>query len=202
MAVAIVAAALAGAATAWFVTREPARPTLERATLFDAGRPLPEPGLTDQLGRDFGLDRLRGRWSLLFFGFTHCPDICPLTLATLAETRRLLADLPHDAQPGVVFVSVDPERDTAAALARYVGHFDPEFTGATGGGEVIEAFTRALGVAVVLGAPGDDGSYTVDHSAAVFLVNPRAELVAVFGTPHEAGVIAEDYRRIVSAARG
>ena len=202
MAVAVAAAALAGMTAAWFVTREPARPVLERATLFDAGRPLPEPRLVDHLGRDYGLDRLRGRWTLMFFGFTHCPDVCPLTLATLAETRRLLAGLPREQQPGVAFVSVDPHRDTATVLSRYVGHFDPEFTGVTGGSAALDAFTRALGVAVILGAPAEDGSYTVDHSAAIFLVNPQAELVAVFGTPHEAAIIADDYRRIVAAAPG
>lgn len=202
MAAAVAAAALAGALTAHLIAREPAQPELSRATLIDPGRPLPEPALTDQLGRDFGLDRLRGRWTLLFFGFTHCPDVCPVTLATLAEARRLLAALPPEAQPAVAFVSVDPRRDTAAVLARYVGHFDPEFTGVTGGGDAVEAFTRALGVAVILGEPGADGGYTVDHSAAVFLVNPQAELVAVFGAPHEAAVIADDFRRIVAAARG
>jgi len=201
MAVAVCAAALAGMAAAYVVTRAPARPTLERATLFDAGRPLAEPGLVDHLGRPYGLDRLRGRWTLLFFGFTHCPDVCPLTLATLAEARRLLADLPSADQPAVALVSVDPQRDTAAVLSRYVAHFDPEFTGVGGGAAAIEAFTKSLGVAVIVGAPGEDGSYTVDHSAAVFLVDPQAELVAVFGTPHEAAVIAGDYRRIVAAAR-
>lgn len=202
MAVAVAAAALAGMAAAYFVTRAPERPALERATLFDAGRPLPEPGLVDHIGRDFGLDRLRGHWTLLFFGFTNCPDVCPLTLATLAETRRLLAGLPRETQPVVAFVSVDPRRDTAAVLSRYVGHFDPEFTGVTGGSSAIEAFAKSLGVAVILGEPGEDGSYTVDHSAALFLVDPRAELVAVFGAPHEAALIAEDYRRIVAADRG
>jgi protein SCO1/2 len=201
LATAVVVAAIAGAFTAYLVTREPARPVLERATLFDAGRPLPAPALVDHLGRDFGLDRLRGRWTLLFFGFTHCPDVCPLTLATLAEARRLLAGLPPPAQPAVAFVSVDPRRDTAAALSRYVSHFDPEFTGVTGAAAAIESFTRALGVAVVMGAPAEDGSYTVDHTAAIFLVSPAAELTAVFGAPHEAAVIAEDYRRIVAAAR-
>lgn len=202
MAVAVAAAALGGMAAAYFATREPARPALERATLFDAGRPLAEPGLVDHLGRDFGLDRLRGRWTLMFFGFTHCPDVCPLTLATLAETRRLLAGLPREQQPAVAFVSVDPRRDTAAVLSRYVGHFDAEFTGVTGGSAALDAFTKGLGIAVMIGAPGEDGSYTVDHSAAVFLVNPQAELVAVFGAPHEAAVMADDYRRIVAAAAG
>lgn len=202
MVAAVAAAALAGALVAHFIARAPTRPVLERATLFASARPVPEIRLVDHLGRDFGRERLRGRWTLMFFGFTNCPDVCPLTLASLAEARRLLADLPRDQQPAVDFVTVDPRRDTAAVLSRYVGHFDPEFIGVTGGTEDIESFTRALGVAVIAGAPGEDGSYTVDHTASVFLVSPQAELVAVFGAPHEAAVIAEDYRRIVAAARG
>ena len=200
-AVALVAA-LAGALLAWQLARPPETPSLEHATWLTAARPVPPLALTDHLGRDFGVERLRGRWTLVFFGFTHCPDICPTTLATLAAARRQLADLPADRRPGVLFVSVDPGRDTPQLIGRYVGHFDPDFTGATGSAAAIEALTRALGVAVILGAPHEDGSYTVDHSAAVFLVDPPAAVAAVFGTPHVAQSIVEDYRRIVAAARG
>jgi protein SCO1/2 len=195
-----VAGALAGVATAFFLTRtDPAPPALERATLFETSRPLPEIALRDQSERAFGLERMRGRWTLLFFGFTNCPDICPTTLATLAEARRQLADLPPEEIPDVVLATVDPARDTPAVLARYVAHFDPSFTGITGSAESIGALTRDLGVAVMIGAPAGDGSYTVDHSAAIFLIDPAAAFTALFSTPHDASVIARDYRRIVSA---
>lgn len=195
-----VAGALAGVATAWLLTRaEPAPPALERATLFEASRPLPAIALQDQSERTFDLARMRGHWTLLFFGFTNCPDVCPTTLATLAEVRRQLADLPPDQIPDVVLATVDPARDTPAALARYVAHFDPSFTGITGSPESIGAFTRDLGVAVMIGAPAADGSYTVDHSAAVFLIDPDAAYAGLFGAPHDAGTIARDYRRIVAA---
>ncbi|MGE0030016.1 MAG: SCO family protein [Steroidobacteraceae bacterium] len=195
-----VAGALAGVATAYFLTRtEPAPPVLERATLFEAPRPLPAIALQDQSERTFDLGRMRGHWTLLFFGFTNCPDVCPTTLATLAEVRRQLADLPPDELPEVVLATVDPVRDTPAALARYVAHFDPSFTGITGSRESIEAFTRDLGVVVMIGEPAADGSYTVDHSAAVFLVDPTAAFTALFSAPHDAATIARDYRRIVSA---
>lgn len=196
---AVFIALLAGIATAFLVTRGEPPPALDRATLFEASRPLPEFALVDQGGARFDADRLRDRWTLLFFGFTHCPDVCPTTLATLAEVRRQLADLPPAARPEVVLVSVDPARDTPELLARYVRHFDPAFTGATGSPEAIGALTRDLGVAVFVGAPAGDGNYTVDHSAAVFLVDPSAAMTALFGTPHEAGAIARDYRRIVAA---
>lgn len=176
-------------------------PVLEQATLLDAARPLPEFALTDNQGRNFGRDSLRGHWTLMFFGFTNCPDLCPTTLAALADVRRQLKDLPQGEIPAVTFVSVDPARDTPEALDRYVAHFDPQFLGVTGPPQAIEVLTRHLGVAVFIGAAEEDGSYTVDHTAAIFLIDPGAAMKAVFGSPHVAGVIARDYLSIVAAAR-
>jgi protein SCO1/2 len=196
----MLAGALAGVATAFVFMRTTAvPPALERATVFEAPRPLPAIALVDQTGETFDLQRLRGHWTLLFFGFTNCPDICPTTLATLAEARRQLADLAPGALPDVVLVTVDPARDTPGALARYVAHFDPSFAGVTGSQESIDALARELGVAVLIGAPAVDGAYTVDHSAAIFVIDPAAAFTAVFGAPHAAAAIARDYRRIVAA---
>jgi len=196
----VVAGILTGVASALVLARrEAAPPVLARATLLDAARPLPAITLVDQAGAAFDLGRLRGRWTLLFFGFTNCPDVCPTTLAMLAETRRLLADLPAADMPQVVLATVDPARDTPEQLARYVAHFDPSFIGVTGSRESIDTLTRALGVAVLIGAPGPDGSYTVDHSAAVLLVDPAAAFAAVFSAPYAAAVLAQDYRRIIAA---
>lgn len=198
----VLAALLAGVGAALLLTRGGGAPSaLERATWFETPRPVPAVALVDHAGRPYGPERLRGRWSYLFFGFTHCPDVCPVTLATLAEARRSLGDLAPDAQPRVVFASVDPARDTPEALARYVQHFDPSFTGVTGNADAVESLTRALGVVAILGTPDDHGGYSVDHSAAVFLVDPDARIVAVSSAPHDAGVLARDYRRIVEAAR-
>lgn len=198
---AIVAAGiLAGIAAALLATGDRgAPPALERATLFAEPRPLPAFALVDPAGRAFGPERLKGRWNFLFFGFVNCPDICPTTLATLAAARSALADLPDDERPGVAFVSVDPGRDTPEIVGRYVAHFDPSFAGATGTRESIDALAAALGVAVIIGPPAADGSYSVDHSAAIFLVDPEARIAALFGTPHEAQAIARDYRRIVAS---
>jgi protein SCO1/2 len=198
----VLAGVLAGAVAARFAWRAgAAAPGPEHALLYAEPRPLPEFALVDQNGRRFDAARLRGRWNFLFFGFVNCPDVCPTTLATLASAGRMLADLPPEERPGVAFVSVDPGRDTPQLLGQYVGHFDASFTAATGSREAIESLTRALGVAVIIGAPAADGSYSVDHSAAVFLVDPQARVAALFGAPHEAAAIARDYRRIV-AARG
>ena len=201
--VAIVAAGiLAGVAAAQYFRRaDPAPPGLEQAVLFTAPRDLPGFSLVDHEGLAFGPERLLGRWTFLFFGFANCPDVCPTTLATLAAARKSLADLPAAKQPAVALVSVDPQRDTPEALARYVGHFDPAFNGVTGKPAEIEALTRGLGVAVVAGPPDDQGNYTVDHTAALFLVDPAGRVAALFGAPHEAARIARDYRRIVAEPR-
>lgn len=195
----VLAAALAGATTAWISLRRPGTPpVLEQATLFDAARPLPEFTLSDHTGRDFRRESLRGQWTLMFFGFTHCPDVCPTTLATLAEVRRQLTDLPIGELPVVVLVSVDPARDTPEALGRYVAHFDPQFLGVTGRPVALEVLTHNLGVAVAIGPVSEDGNYTVDHTAAIFLIDPSAAFTAVFGSPHAADLIVRDYRSIVA----
>ncbi len=196
----ILVGVLAGIVTAIVFTRTDRTPlTLVRATLFDAPRPLAAFTLVDQSGGTFDLSRLRDRWTLFFFGFTNCPDVCPTTLATLAEVRRLLADLPPAERPEIVLATVDPVRDTPEVLGRYVAHFDPQFIGITGSQASVDGLTRDLGVAVMIGASVADGSYTVDHSAAIFVVDPSAAFTAVFSAPHAAATIALDYRSIVAA---
>lgn len=199
----IVVGLLAGLAAGLYVTRlRGEAPALERATLFETPRPLPALALVDQAGNSFDRERFHGRWTFLFFGFVNCPDVCPTTLATLAEVRRNARDLPPGDPPEVVLVSVDPGRDTPAVLAHYVAHFDPAFTGVTGNADAIEALTRQLDVAVIMGPPAADGNYAVDHTAAIFLIDPAGSVSALFGAPHEAGVIARDFRRILAARPG
>lgn len=196
----VLAGIIAGVAAAQYFRRAQAvPPELERAVLFSETRALPEFALVDQAGQPFGPARLRGRWTFLFFGFVNCPDVCPTTLATLAAVRRSLADLPEAERPGVALVSVDPGRDTPEVLGRYVSHFDPSFAGITGSREAIDVLTSGLGVAVFIGPADADGNYSVDHTAAIFLVDPDGQVAALFGGPHEAETIARDYRRIVAA---
>jgi len=109
--VAIVAIA-AGILLSWAVLERSSAPTLAQATLIDPPRALPPMAFIDEQGQPFGPERLRGRWSILFFGFTYCPDICPTTLALLAQVEKQLADLPAEQRPQIVLVSVDPKRDT------------------------------------------------------------------------------------------
>ena len=200
LAAVVIAGVLAGVgAASHFLRRAEAPPALEHATAYPEPRLLPPFQLMDQRGAPFDRERLQGRWTFLFFGFVNCPDICPTTLATLAGAQKSLADLPEAEQPGVVLVSVDPGRDTPPVLGEYVAHFGPEIVGATGRPEAIETLTRALGVAFFIGPEDDAGNYAVDHTAAVFLVDPEGRVAALFNTPHEAATIARDFRRIVGS---
>lgn len=173
-------------------------PTLAKATLLEPSRPLPPMTFVDDQGQPFGPDRLRGHWSILFFGFTSCPDICPTTLALLAQVEKQLADLPVEQRPRIVLVSVDPRRDPPEQLAKYVKSFSPTFTGITAEQDAVHEFALQMGVPVAI-SPLPGGSYTVDHSAAIFIVDPSGALRALSSTPHNVPLIAEDYRSIVAA---
>jgi protein SCO1/2 len=176
--------------------------SLTTGSFLSPQRALPNFSLIDQRGRAFGPGNLHGRWSFLFFGYTNCPDFCPTTLATLAALDKRLQASGAAVRPQVVFVSVDAKRDTPAQLAKYVPYFDPDFIGVTAADQrSIEAWARQLGVAVVLLPPNADGSYTVDHSAEIFVVDPAGKLTAVLTGPFTPAALQTDFQRIV-AARG
>jgi len=174
-------------------------PTTERATVFPAPRALPPLDLLDQDGRALGPDFFRGHWTLVFFGFTQCPDVCPTTLATLAEAVRQLGDLPAGERPRVLLVSVDPERDTPDILAPYVRFFDPAFQGARGTLEATAAAAAAFNVPYAKVAL-PDGGYTMDHGSGIFIVGPSGGTEAYLSAPHAAATIAGDYRKVVAWA--
>jgi protein SCO1 len=169
---------------------------LEAGTWLPQPRPLPQFHLKDLSGADFDLERLRGHPTLLFFGFTNCPDVCPTTLATLAQVQRA-PPLP-DSQ--VLFITIDPERDSAASLQVYLGAFNNRFVGARGDAAALAPLLKSLGaIAVRENLP--DGSYTMDHSATLYLLDTRGRLVAVFSPPFSAPKLSADLRRVAAAAR-
>jgi|SRR5688572_9618126 len=184
--VAVIAAVAVGAGVALF-ERSVDPPALRAGTALPEPRALPAFALVDQSGRPFGPANFEGRWSLVFTGFTNCPDVCPTTLAQMAALRRRVAR--EDLQ--FVFVSVDPERDTPEVVAEYLGHFDPALVGATGPRAEVEKLTAGLGLAQVRN-PGAGGEYTVDHSTALVLINPEARLAGYFRAPYERDALAAD----------
>jgi protein SCO1/2 len=164
-------------------------------TLFPVPKPLTAFALTDQQNQAFDLSRLKGKWSFLFFGFTHCPDICPTTLAILARARDNIAKSAVGAEDvQFVFISVDPNRDTAGKLRQYVDYFDTTFLGVTGNDAQIGNLARQLGAAYqVAFTPGME-NYPVYHTTAVFLVDPRARYHAMFTPPFDAETISRRFK--------
>lgn len=156
-------------------------------TVLNPPRSLTSFKLIDQRRHDFGLDQFKGKWSLVFFGYTNCPDVCPNTLGVLKQAYIDMQALKMEL-PQVVFVSVDPARDEPELLSDYVYYFDPSFVGVTGKKDQIDNLAKQLS-AVYLKAAGASGDmkkddYLYDHSAAILLVNPKAEFQAVFTAPH------------------
>ncbi len=152
--------------------------------------------LIDHQRRPFTPASFAGQWNFLFFGYTHCPDICPLTLSILRQTGQKIAALsPPVAQTTrITFVSVDGERDTPERLAAYLRFFDPAFRGATGSRQQVDALTTQLGIPyeIETHAAGQT-DYLVAHSGAVLLITPAGRLAAIFRAPHDADSIAARY---------
>lgn len=195
--VAIVAFAVGAFVARGLLDRAPDAMQPERATLYPAPRAVEATGLLDQDGAPIAADFFRRGWTLVFFGFTRCPDICPTTLATLAKTRSALGELPPAVQPRVLLVSVDPEHDRPETIAAYVRFFDPTFLGATGDAPAIAALAARFGVPYAKAALDGEGGYTVDHGAGVFVVAPDG-IVAYSGPPHDSDVLARDYRLVLA----
>lgn len=170
----------------------------QAAVFYPEPRPVAPFTLVDGDGAPFAAADLEGAWDLVFFGFTHCPDVCPNTLAVLRDTNRRLAAAGH-APPRVTLISVDPERDEPAVMRDYVAFFDPAFRAATGEPATIEAVARSLGAAFFVEehAPGA-AAYAVDHSAAVMIVDPQGRLVGQLRPPADAAAYAADLARLTA----
>jgi len=172
------------------------RPVLASGTWLPGARPVADFHLTDSQGRPFTRAALLGHPTLVYFGFTHCPDECPDTLAALARVRK-------EAQlPGlqVIFVTVDPQRDTPAVLAGYLRHFDPSFVGLTGDSARIRRFAASLGIGITrINLPG--GGYDFDHTMAILLFDSGAREVGVFTPPFDARQLAQSLRGVAPELR-
>lgn len=158
--------------------------------------------LTDQNGNPFTRDNLQGHWSLIYFGFTHCAHICPVHMLQLSKFYRELEARPTDDTilPQVVFISVDPARDTTAKVKQYVENFHPDFIGLTGQENQIstlEAFFKAQHNANA----AINGRYQVNHSALVYLVNPHMQMVASFYPPFYIDGLVKDYLAVIDQVK-
>lgn len=183
------------------VTREPPldREALrEQGTLvFEQPRRVSAFELVDHRGEPFTPEQLQGQWTLAFFGFTECPDICPMAMAELARTmEQLPPELAERTQ--VLLVTLDPARDTPEVLAEYVPYFHDDFVGVTGEFLTLKRLANEVNVAFAKVTQSDD-DYTVDHSGNVVLFNPKGDYHGFFKPPFDPAKLAEHYTSIASA---
>jgi len=195
----ILIAAFALALGLWLGARllgAPAPPRLETAVLYPTARVLPDFHLTRSDGKPLTLADWKGHWTVAFFGYTNCPDVCPTTLTTFKQVWKQLGAA-TTAKLRFDFISVDPGRDTPETLTRYVGYFSKDFVAASGADDQLTALTRALGLVYSRGAP-ENGTYTVDHSAAAVIIDPQGHQIGLFRPPFEVAKVAADLATLTS----
>jgi protein SCO1 len=197
LALALVLAALLSLAAAIIIshTSSGAPAALRTATLLASPRPIAEFELVDQHGTTVTHADLRGRWTILFAGFTHCPDACPATLAVLSQALAQVSE--KDAVPRAVLLTVDPARDTAAQLASYLAYFPAPIVGLTGSETDIATFAGNLGLSFIK-VPGTGEQYTVDHSTALVLIDPHGRLYGYITPPLDHDDLVADIEALIA----
>jgi len=170
-------------------------------TVLNPARALTAFKLMDQRRHEFELPQFKNKWSLVFIGYTNCPDVCPNTLGILQQAYRDMKILKMEL-PQVTFISIDPARDEPEILGDYVYYFDPSFVGVTGKKDQLDNIVKQLS-SVYLKAAGSSGDinkddYMYDHSASILVINPQAQLQAVFTAPHNKLSIVDGMQKIMS----
>jgi len=175
-----------------------ALPTDLSATVLDKPRTLTPFTLVDNHNKPFTQDSFKGQWSYLFFGYTNCPDVCPLALKVMQVAWKSIAKKDSAGHPVKMYlVSVDPDRDTPKLLNAYVTFFNPEFGGLTGTPDQIDIVTNQLGILYGFeDKEKESDSYQVNHSAQFLLINPKGQLQAVISPPHDAAKITAELEKI------
>lgn len=173
-------------------------------TLLNEPRGVAPFSLTGIDEKTFDNTSLQGQWTYVFFGFTSCGYVCPTTLTELARMYQLLVEKNVEPRPRIVFISLDPSRDTLSKLKKYVRAFHPDFYGARGEEPEVIKLAHEMGVAsekVPLSSSNTDTNYDIQHTGALMLFNPKGELRAFFTTPHQAEKLSQDYQMLVASQR-
>lgn len=168
---------------------------LSSGTWLNQTKDLPNFELISHNQKPINNTTLKNQWTLLFFGYTHCPDVCPDSLNMLNSMVEQL-EKTESKHLKVIFVSVDPERDTLERLKQYVTYFNPNFIGATAEIPKILTLSKALGIVHYINK--SESSYNVSHSGTMTLLNPQAQFNAVFSAPQNPAKLAQDLTQIIS----
>jgi len=166
------------------------------AVLRPAPKQLQEFKLIDQNKNSFTLDHLKNTNTLLFFGYTSCPDICPTTLTILNQLYNQLNKTNPSESYNIVFVSVDPKRDSTEKLSDYMNYFNQDFLAVTGTKTEIDQFARQFGAGYVIDGDVSGDNYLVSHTSSIFLINSQQNFIASFSPPHHAEIIASQLQLI------
>ena len=164
------------------------------AVLLNTPRIFSDFELRDHRDQPFTAEQLRGQWSILFFAFSHCPDICPTTLSTLNDMYSKLS-VNEQAKLQIVMVSLDAERDSVEKLADYVPYFNADFIGVTGNQHFVRRMAGELNIAYNR-VPLEGDNYTIDHSTQLLLINPKGDYHAFFKAPHSDVMLRQTWRSI------
>jgi protein SCO1/2 len=191
----IVAVAIGVTSYQLVIQNQPKPLATKIATVLNPPRLMAESLLVQHDGTPFSNATMRDKWTLMFFGFSYCPDICPTTMQSLMNSVNKVEQAGIE-NVQVVFVSVDPERDTPERLREYLSHFDEDFIGVTGQLADIEEFTRSIGVVFAHHSPDETGYYAVDHSAVILVINEKGEMRGLFSAPYNWEDIADDLIKI------
>lgn len=155
--------------------------------------------LVDEAGGSFTNAALEGTWTFAYFGFTHCPDICPVSMSVLGQARRQLADTGREDHFEGLLFTVDPQRDTPDVLAAFVHYFHQDFGGVTGSREAMADFASQVSVAfAALPEPSAPDGYVVDHTGNIVLINPRGHYHGYIRPPHSSEQIALAYEALTA----
>lgn len=168
--------------------------------VYPQAREIGDFQLLDYNNQPVSADQMQGKWWLVYFGFTYCPDACPLALGDMKKIKSLLTGQTAG-KLGFAFISVDPERDTPARLKEYVSYFDPEFLAMTGDPAALLELATKVGVVFIVPQDPQVENYVIDHSTFMLLWNPQANLKAILKAPHNPQQVAAAIEKIISASK-
>lgn len=167
-----------------------------KALLWPAPREPAPFRMLDQNSKPFSQADFKGRWSLVFFGYLQCPDVCPTTLQALAGMRRLMGESGDESRlPNFVFVSIDPGHDTPARMDAWLDFFDASFVGLSGPGDQLDALARSLGIIYAENIDAN-GTRSMDHSTSVIVIDPAGRAVAALPAPHQPSVMLRQFNAL------
>ncbi len=202
----VLAAALAAGLGLWaaqthFPPSQPAElPAIRAVTLFPGTRTLTPYKLNASDGSAITSATMQGHWTLVFLGFTRCPDVCPTTLQSLGQAAKSWAALPAAIKPRVLFVSVDPDRDTPQHVGEYAHYFGKDIIGATADEKTLASFARSLGMVYMKVPTADGKDYTIDHSASVSLLDPDGNMAGLIRPPFNPAAIGADMKTLAESS--